>query len=176
MKPNEIVYREEPLPSDLRRVGEIVASSDFFSKEELEIALELVQERLQKGVSSGYHFLFAERDGRVIGYACFGPIPGTRESYDLYWIAVENELRGSGLGKALLEKTEKKIGELGGRRIYVETSSREQYRPTQAFYSKCGYVKEALLKDFYSPGDDKSIYVKNSPPVQPHSRKCRHTG
>ena len=96
----------------------------------------------------------------MIGYACFGPIPGTKESYDLYWIAVENEVRGSGLGKEILGKAEQGISELGGKRIYVETSSREQYEPTQAFYSKCGYEMEAVLKDFYSPGDDKIIYVK----------------
>ena len=96
----------------------------------------------------------------MIGYACFGPIPGTKQSYDLYWIAVENDVRGSGLGKEILGKAEQRISELGGKRIYVETSSREQYKPTQAFYSKCGYAKEAVLNDFYSPGDDKSIYVK----------------
>ena len=156
-----IVYREQSLPSDLQGVRRIVASSDFFSKKELDIALELVEESLHKGVSSGYHFLFAENGkGQMIGYACFGPIPGTMESYDLYWIAVENEVRGAGLGKEILGKAEQRISELGGNRIYVETSSREQYKPTRAFYSKCGYVKEAGLKDFYSPGDDKIIYVK----------------
>lgn len=156
-----IVYREEPLPSDLQGVRKIVASSNFFSKEELDIAFELVEERLLKGVSSGYHFLFAENgEGQMIGYACFGSIPGTRESYDLYWIAVENDVRGSGLGKEILGKVEQRIVALGGKRIYVETSSREQYEPTRAFYSKCGYLKEAELKDFYSPGDAKSIYVK----------------
>ena len=161
MNLQRVVYREHPLPSDLQRVRKIVASSDFFSKEELDIALELVEEGLHKGVSSGYHFLFAENGkGQMIGYACFGPIPGTKESYDLYWIAVENEVRGSGLGKEILGKAEQGISELGGKRIYVETSSREQYEPTQAFYSKCGYEMEAVLKDFYSPGDDKIIYVK----------------
>ena len=160
INPDEIIYREEPFPSDLQGVKEIVESSGFFSQEEIEVALELVQERLLKGVTSGYHFLFAEAEGRMIGYACFGPIPGTKESCDLYWIAVNNDFRGSGLGKAILEKAEQEMTDLGGRRIYVETSSREQYRPTQSFYSKCGYAKEAVLKNFYSPGDDKIIYVK----------------
>jgi len=39
----------------------IVESSGFFSAEEVEIAVQLVQERLTKGIQSGYHFLFAER-------------------------------------------------------------------------------------------------------------------
>jgi hypothetical protein len=49
---------------------------------------------------------------------------------------------------------------MGGKRIYVETSSREQYRPTRSFYSCCGYCKEATLEDFYSSGDHKVIYLR----------------
>jgi ribosomal protein S18 acetylase RimI-like enzyme len=60
----------------------------------------------------------------------------------------------------LLKKVEEKIREMGGKRIYVETSSREQYEPTRLFYSRCGYRKEATLKNFYSPGDDKVIYLR----------------
>ena len=144
----------------MKHVREIVVSSGFFSKAEIEVAVELVQLRLNKGIESGYHFLFAEEDKKVVGYSCFGPIPCTVESYDIYWIAVQEELRRSGLGVELLKKVEEKIKEMGGKRIYVETSSREQYEPTRLFYSRCGYRKEATLKNFYSPGDDKVIYLR----------------
>ena len=144
----------------MKHVREIVVSSGFFSKAEIEVSVELVQVRLNKGIESGYHFLFAEEDKKVVGYSCFGPIPCTVESYDIYWIAVQEELRRSGLGVELLKKVEEKIKEMGGKRIYVETSSREQYEPTRSFYSRCGYRKEATLKNFYSPGDDKVIYLR----------------
>ena len=144
----------------MKHVREIVVSSGFFSKAEIEVAVELVQLRLNKGIESGYHFLFAEEDKKVLGYSCFGPIPCTVESYDIYWIAVQEDLRRSGLGVELLKKVEEKIKEMGGKRIYVETSSREQYEPTRSFYSRCGYRKEATLKNFYSPGDDKVIYLR----------------
>ena len=156
----EIVWREEPLCTDLEIIREIVESSGFFSVQETRIAVELVEERLNKGTSSGYCFLFAENREKVLGYSCFGPIPCTENSYDLYWIAVKNELRGLGLGEEILKRTEEKIRLSGGNRIYVETSSRAQYGPTQAFYTKCGYSKEAVIKDFYSKGDDKIIYVR----------------
>ncbi|MBN1831749.1 MAG: GNAT family N-acetyltransferase [Deltaproteobacteria bacterium] len=164
MKPlfklDELTWREDPILLDVESIKGLVESSTFFSPEELQIAVELIQERLSKGMYSGYHFLFSERAGAVIGYACYGPIPGTRDSHDLYWIAVKNDQRGFGLGKVILKRVEQKIGALGGRKIYVETSSRDQYKPTQAFYSKCGYKKEAVFRDFYSAGDDKIIYVK----------------
>jgi ribosomal protein S18 acetylase RimI-like enzyme len=156
----DITWREEPLATDMETVREIVVSSGFFSDAEIEVAVELVQERLNKGLSSGYYFLFAERGGKVIGYSCFGPIPCTAESYDIYWIAVREDLRRSGLGARILNRVEQKISSMGGKRIYVETSSRDQYKPTQSFYKKCGYREEALLKDFYSPGDQKVIYLK----------------
>ncbi len=160
MDSDKIIWREEPQPSDTERIREIVVSTGFFSESEIDVAVELVQERLSKGPASGYHFIFAEADKRVIGYSCYGPIPCTIESYDIYWIAVEEGLRGSGLGRKILKRVEKKIRDTGGKRIYVETSSREQYLPTRSFYLHCGYKVEATLEDFYSPGDSKIIYLK----------------
>jgi ribosomal protein S18 acetylase RimI-like enzyme len=155
-----ISYRDKPIPSDVGSIRNIVNSSGFFSAEEVEMAVELVQENLSKGRSSGYYFLFLEMNERVVGYSCYGPIPCTKESYDLYWIAVLHDFRSRGIGRELLERTEKKIEEMGGKRIYVDTSSRDQYEPTRSFYRAGGYEQEAVLKDFYSPGDDKIIYVK----------------
>jgi ribosomal protein S18 acetylase RimI-like enzyme len=159
-KSDQFTWREEPQPSDMKRIREIVVSSGFFSDAEIEVAVELVQERLNKGIESSYFFLFVEKDRNVAGYSCFGPIPCTEESYDIYWIAVQEELRRSGLGAEILKRVEDRIKEMGGKRIYVETSSREQYRPTRSFYSRCGYQKEATLKNFYSSGDDKVIYLR----------------
>jgi GNAT superfamily N-acetyltransferase len=160
MANNPVQMREEVLPADIEAVRRIVESTGFFSKAEADVAAELVEERLNKGIQSGYYFLFAEQDGRVVGYSCFGPIACTLFSYDLYWIAVEDAFRGQGLGRQLLEASEKAIAKLGGRRIYVETSSREQYHPTRAFYLRCDYLEASVLEDFYAPGDSKVTYLK----------------
>ena len=160
MHEQDITYREDVMPDDCERVRHIVASTGFFSEAEMAIAVELVQERLTKGLSSGYEFIFAEQHGAVVGYTCFGPITGTAASYTVYWIAVHQKMQGDGLGKALLGKTEALITARGGQRIYIETASREQYEPTRTFYQQCGYRQEALLEEFYAPGDGKVIYVK----------------
>ena len=155
--------REEVIPEDVEAVWSITASSGFFSDAEIQLAAELVQERLERGESSGYHFLFAEPvrgARRMLGYSCYGPIPCTGGSYDLYWIAVDAEGRGRGLGTELLRHSEERILRLGGRRIYVETSSRSQYEPTRGFYAGRGYRVETVLADFYAPGDGKVIFVK----------------
>ncbi len=161
---NSIRYRQEPSPADAEAVRRIVLSSGFFSSEEIDIAEELVRERLEKGPASGYHFLIAEQAGRTVGYACFGPIPGTVDSFDLYWIAVHGDLRGSGIGKEILGRAEEIIARMGGSRVFADTSARDQYEPTRAFYRACGYGQEALIRDFYSPGDHKTIFVKTLGP------------
>jgi GNAT superfamily N-acetyltransferase len=137
-----------------------VASTGFFYPDEVAVAEELVLERLAKGPASGYHFVFAEIGGQVAGYASYGHIACTRASYDLYWIAVDPRHQGRGLGRLVLAEAEKCIRAAGGRRVYIETSNREQYQSTRGFYLRCGYECEAILTEFYGPGDDKVIYVK----------------
>lgn len=153
-------FREDVLPGDPDVVRGIVASSGFFYDHEIAVAVELVEERLQKGLSSGYLFLFAEQGKRVVGYCCYGEIACTDGSYDLYWIAVHNDCRNRGIGKILLEKTEALITGLRGRVVWAETSGQRKYLPTREFYIRFGYKEEAVLKDFYARGDDKVIYAK----------------
>jgi ribosomal protein S18 acetylase RimI-like enzyme len=160
MDENTMRFREAVRDEDRENVRMIVDSTGFFNPEEVGIAVELVDARLSMGPESGYEFLFAELGGKVVGYMCYGRIPGTEASFYLYWIAVEQGLRGRGIGKELMAKTEELIANRGGRRVYLETSSRGQYESTRSFYLRCGYAAEALLKDFYSPGDGKVIFVK----------------
>ncbi|MDZ7371200.1 MAG: GNAT family N-acetyltransferase [candidate division KSB1 bacterium] len=160
MNTSPATFRRTVLPQDRESVREIVTSAGFFYPAEIPIAVELVNERLEKGEASGYHFIFAEIDGKTVGYACYGPIPCTMASWDLYWIAVHQKVRGQGIGKALLRECEAAVRNAGGRRLYIETSGRELYAPTRAFYLANGCILEATLKDFYAPGDDKCIFVK----------------
>ena len=156
----KLTFRRQIKETDVSAIERIVRSSGFFTEVEIDVALELACEKLAEGDASSYEFLFAEVEDTVCGYTCFGLIPLTSGSYDLYWIAVDNTFRARGIGKKLLAESEKVILDLGGRRIYAETSSRESYRPTHDFYESFGYYKEAILKDFYSAGDSKIIYSK----------------
>ncbi|WP_373499758.1 GNAT family N-acetyltransferase [Desulfococcus sp.] len=153
-------FRFTPESLDVARVRELVAITGFFSEEEAGVAGELVEERLDKGPASGYDFVMADHEGLLTGYACFGPIPCTTASFDLYWIAVHPEFQGRGLGRRLLRESERLIKSAGGRRVYVDTSRRAQYAGTRSFYESCGYRLETVLQDFYSPGDGKAVYCK----------------
>ena len=156
----KITFRDSVVPADVLIVADIVKSTNFFNHEEEEMAVELVKDRLNEGIACGYYFIFAEIEGRPIAYSCYGPISGTKDSYDFYWLATLNNLRGQGIGKLLLAETEKAIKKAGGNGIYIETASKPLYNPTRKFYENSNYILEAQLKDFYGPNDDKCIYVK----------------
>lgn len=153
-------FSYEPQPEDAVRIRDMVKDTGFFNPAEIDVAVELVQERLNKGTASGYYFVLVRQYNRLVGYGCYGPIPGTQSSYDIYWIAVPPDVQGQGLGRIILKEMERLSREAGGTRTYVETSMQPQYATTRSFYESCGYDLETVLEDFYAAGDGKAIYCK----------------
>ena len=119
-----------------------------------------MEERLKRGEASGYNFILADIDGALAGYTCYGPIAGTERAHDLYWIAVEPQRQGGGLGKLLISETETALRGLGATRYFAETSSTERYAPTRNFYLRSGFREVANIADFYRAGDGKVVYEK----------------
>jgi ribosomal protein S18 acetylase RimI-like enzyme len=97
----------------------------------------------------------------MLGYACFGPHPLTQGTYDLYWIVVDPTAQGHGIGHALLARVEAEVQARGGRLLLVETSGTPAYAPARRFYETSGYLCEAVVHDFYAPGDDLLIFSKD---------------
>jgi GNAT superfamily N-acetyltransferase len=154
-----LTFRTTPEKNDIQRIMDMLVSTNFFYDHEVEIAVELIAERLAKGESSGYYFVFAEVDGVTAAYSCYGHIEMTKSCFDLYWLVTHNDFRGKGIGKKLLEETYREAKKLGCTIIIAETSGREHYAPTQAFYISAGYTLEARIRDYYDKGDDKLIYT-----------------
>ena len=96
MNQSEIQFRDVVVKKDSDHVREIVTSTGFFHDHEIDVAVELVEETVLKGNDSGYRFVFADIDGKPVGYCCYGLIPCTKSSYDIYWIAVHENQRGKG--------------------------------------------------------------------------------
>ena len=57
-----------------------------------------------------------------VSYTCFGPIPCTVSSYDLYWIATHNDCRGKGFGAHVMAKTIEAVKNMGGSKLVLNTS------------------------------------------------------
>lgn len=152
--------RDQVLWEDVETVRLLTESSGFFSAQEVEIAMSLVVERLEFGESCGYYFLFAQGPDSCLGFACYGPYDDRPEWFDLYWIAVSDELRGQGVGRLLLSEVVRRVRDSGGRLLRAETSGRAQYGPTRKFYERNGFVHTRTDRDHYAEGDDRCIYDK----------------
>jgi ribosomal protein S18 acetylase RimI-like enzyme len=157
---HDLTYRIVPTSSDVEGIRTMVSGTGFFRPDEVEIAVELAEVRIKEGIKSGYHFILADIHRELAGYACFGLIPCSLLSWDLYWIVTKKEHQGKGIGGQLLLKAEEEITKNGGKNIIIETSSKELYKGTQHFYNKYGYTLKARFEDFYDYGDDKLVYTK----------------
>lgn len=155
-----ITWRYEVTPADVAAIREVTASTGYFHDEEVVVAVELVEERLAKGADSGYEFVLAECDGRLIGYTTFGPIPCTKSSFDWYWLAVRPEMQGFGIGKQLLQQVESRARAMGGTCLFAETSGRPQYATTRAFYEHMDFTLCEVLDHYYETGDGRATYTK----------------
>jgi hypothetical protein len=59
-----------------------------------------------------------------------------------------------------MKQIEEDIKSMGGKNIWIETSSRPLYDPTRMFYLKSGCEIIAELPDFYGQNDNKLIFLK----------------
>lgn len=144
----------------LAPLTQLVKDSGFFSEEEVQIADELALDIVQKQALSDYRAVTISDAGTLMGFSFWGKIPCTLSSYDLYWIVVGRAFQGRGLGRSLLAEVEQNIRQIGGTRLYADTSGRDQYQPTRQFYLATGFCEVAQLEDFYAPGDAKVIFLK----------------
>jgi ribosomal protein S18 acetylase RimI-like enzyme len=157
---------EPALATDAPAILHIAAAITIFTRIDRDCVEELWNSYLDKGeTASGYSFrVYRDDGGRVVGFACFGPHPLTEGTFDLYWIAVEPHARRQGVGRALLSQVETEVKARDGRLLLIETSGLSSYTPTRQFYESCDYRREATIRDFYAPGDDLIIFVKELVP------------
>jgi len=144
------------------RLEQLTRDTGLFREEEVGTAVELLDENLAG--DEDYRFVGAFDGDQLLGYACWGPTPGTSGTYDLYWIVVDREHQGEGIGTQLLREVESRLRAPGSQLLVVETSSRADYAATRKFYEARGYTRAARVPGYYAPGDDLVIYTKDLTP------------
>ena len=146
--------------ADRDRIEAITRSVGLFREDEILVALEVFDEATGGRAGNTYSALGVDSDHRLAGWICWGPTPCTLGTYDLYWMAVDPELQGTGLGTALLREMERRL-EGTARLIVIETAGRPEYGSTRRFYKARGYSPVSTIPDFYAPGDDQVVFVKS---------------
>ena len=147
-------------PGDREGIFRILSETAVFRPEEIDVAMELVDAALGHPEQKDYAFCVAESGNVVTGYACWGPTPCTRGTWDLYWMAVSPSCHGKGLAAMLLARAEEDMASRSGRLCIIETSSLPPYEAARRFYLKHGYEETARIPDFYAPGDARIIYTR----------------
>ena len=145
--------------ADRGRIEEITRAVGRFRDDEIPVALEVFDAAVRP-LPDSYEVLGAELESRLVGWICWGPTPCTLGTYDLYWMAVDPEMQGTGIGTALLQEMERRLKGVA-RLIVIETAGRPDYSATRTFYQARGYSPVSRIPDFYAPGDDQVVLVKS---------------
>jgi len=149
-----------PRADDRARVHAIVQATEVFRPDEVTIALEVFDGAVAAPGRDYWAVGAYDEQDRLVGFATYGSVPCTVATWDLYWIAVDPAVHGAGIGRRLMAHCEAAITAEGGRLIVVETSSREDYGPTRAFYARLGYSEQATIPEYYAAGDALVVYTK----------------
>jgi len=153
-----IVHRARSL--DKTAVMLMLAKTNSFRPNELQIAEEVFDDAIANGPKGDYQSFVAKEKRNAIAWLCFGPTPCTLGTFDIYWLVVHPQNQNRGVGSFLMQYAETLIKKRSGRMIVVDTSGSPRYLLARRFYENIGYRKAAGLKNFYAPSDDKIIYVK----------------
>ncbi len=103
----------------------------------------------------------AHQSGTVVGAAYYASEPFADRVWNLYFLAVDPDGHGRGVGTALTSHVVEQLQAAGGdvaRVLLVETSSTDAYQQARAFYAARGFLEEARIRDYYGPGDDKVVF------------------
>ncbi len=155
----KIKLRTNIIEEDIKTLPEITKHTGYFYDEEVAIVEELVTETY-KSTKSDYLWVIAMLNDKPVGFATYGRVAGSFHTWDLYWIVIEKSVKGCGIGKKITGFIESDVCKNNGKLLIAETSGRDLYSDTRAFYDACGYKLEAVIADFYGPNDDKNFYVK----------------
>lgn len=121
----------------------VVMDSRISPEEErrwLEVRMAKIRDRKQV-------FLFAEKEGEIIGISSVGLDVGRRRHIGSFGVSIKNGYRGAGLGSRLLKKTvEKAKEELRGLKI-VRLRVFGNNGPAIDLYKNCGFKEAAKIPE-----------------------------
>ena len=149
------------VPADTPALLALTAGTAVFKPHEIDALNEVLSDYHADYHALGHVAVVEERDGQVLGYAYYAPAAMTDRSWYLYWIAVTKTTQAKGIGGHLLRHAEEDIRKRNGRVLFIETSSQPHYDLTRKFYLRHHYEVTAVLKDYYSDGDDMVVFRKH---------------
>ena len=107
-------------------------------------------------------------DGRIAGWATWYPSSDSPDSglLELTWIAVRHDLRGRGIGRALMGAVEEALLAEGVRTLELwtvaESSGLAGYAETRAFYGALGFIEHRIDTVNRTAGGYDRLFLRKS--------------
>ncbi len=138
------------------------ADTGVFNDKELAVLAEVLEE-LKNNQRTSYILLEDSLDGKLTAFIIFGRTPLTEFVWDIYWLVVNRQVQGKGIGKRLLLEAEKYIcGVTPRAALRLETSTLKRFSAARGLYKKANFQEAGRLPNFYSAGDDLIIFYKEN--------------
>lgn len=103
-------------------------------------------------------FTYVEKNTPVaIGYCVTKTTVGT---YNLLALGVKKDFQGRGIAGEMMQYIEQLLKRKKARILIAETSSHPAQHVANHFYAKMDYTREAVIRDFWSEGEDKIVFWK----------------
>lgn len=147
-------------PQDLDEVLRIIRLHDSDDYQSARHAFSSERFSLPQDVTA--HFVLEDlQERRIVGVS--GYFVDDDEAQGIYWLGwtyVNPFFRGRGHGKILMRHVEERLLGWRARKLYLSTSGLDKYASAVKFYERCGFTTEAVLRDYFRPGEDKLIMAK----------------
>ena len=113
------------------------------------------------GIPTTRHFVVAESDNAIVGYAGVF-LPGPDIEADILTVGVIPEFRRQGIARHLIEELEAWCAEHKAKAMMLEVETTNE----SAFnlYQSLGYMKISVRMDYYGPGNDAYVMRKELTP------------
>lgn len=147
-------------PGDTSALIVLAQASRLFEPNQVDELSQMLTQHFD-GNGNSRDFWIVDDDNGLVGVAYVAPERMTEGTWNLYLIAVHPDRQRQGRGKTLLKHVEQMLATRGERILLVETSGTEDFEYVRTFYRKSGYTEEARVRDFYTAGVDKIIYLKS---------------
>ena len=141
--------------SDQATVEELATTTGMFAPGEWQ-APDL------KNISGDHRWIVATNsENEVVGAAYFAPEQVSHSLWNTYFLAVNKDSHRQGIGRIIMNHIENLARSEGINTLIVETSSLESFSQARSFYVALGYVREAEIRDYYAPGENKIVFWKS---------------
>lgn len=145
-------------PSDVEPLLDMLLASDQFDEDGIHHVRKTLNHYFS-GHSTDLWFS-AEYLG-LAGIIYCAPEVMTNNVWNILMLWISPSHQRQGVGQLLIQEIEKVLATKKARLLLVETSSHVDFSAARAFYTKHGFINEAIIRNYYDVDEDKLIFTKD---------------